>query len=107
MAHIAHEEAGEFEYGITQVLPEFPTAYKLDDYATKSAVLSLLESVHANSAAYLEKLSEEDLDRVVETPWGKSHRLVEMIGHLIEHETHHRGELSLIIGILGREGLNP
>jgi uncharacterized damage-inducible protein DinB len=29
-----------------------------------------------------------------------------MIGHLIEHEIHHRGELSLILGLLGREGLN-
>ena len=26
--------------------------------------------------------------------------------HVLEHEIHHRGELSLITGILGREGLD-
>ena len=29
-----------------------------------------------------------------------------MIEHMIDHEIHHRGELSLILGLLGREGLN-
>jgi uncharacterized damage-inducible protein DinB len=32
--------------------------------------------------------------------------MLEMLGHILEHEIHHRGELSLILGLLGREGLN-
>jgi uncharacterized damage-inducible protein DinB len=29
-----------------------------------------------------------------------------MLWHVVEHEIHHRGELSLILGLLGREGLD-
>jgi uncharacterized damage-inducible protein DinB len=29
-----------------------------------------------------------------------------IIWHVLEHEIHHRGELSLILGLLGREGLD-
>jgi uncharacterized damage-inducible protein DinB len=29
-----------------------------------------------------------------------------VIWHVLEHEIHHRGELSLIHGLLGREGLD-
>jgi uncharacterized damage-inducible protein DinB len=29
-----------------------------------------------------------------------------MIDHIMEHEVHHRAELSLILGKLGREGFN-
>jgi uncharacterized damage-inducible protein DinB len=28
-----------------------------------------------------------------------------IIWHVLEHEIHHRGELSILIGLLGREGL--
>jgi uncharacterized damage-inducible protein DinB len=51
-------------------------------------------------------LHEDDLRRVITTPWGVTYRLIEMLGHLIEHEIHHRAELSLIAGILGRAGLD-
>jgi len=29
-----------------------------------------------------------------------------MLMHTLEHEIHHRGELSLILGLLGRKGLD-
>jgi uncharacterized damage-inducible protein DinB len=29
-----------------------------------------------------------------------------MISHLLEHEIHHRSELSLILGMLGTDGLD-
>jgi uncharacterized damage-inducible protein DinB len=51
-------------------------------------------------------LTYPDLTRVIHTPWGATYRLVEMVDHMIEHEVHHRGELSLILGILGREGFD-
>ncbi len=42
----------------------------------------------------------------VETPWGAKSRRIELLWHVIEHEIHHRGELSLMLGMLGREGLD-
>jgi uncharacterized damage-inducible protein DinB len=29
-----------------------------------------------------------------------------MVWHVMEHEIHHRGELSLLLGMLGHEGLD-
>ncbi|MEZ4864219.1 MAG: DinB family protein [Caldilineaceae bacterium] len=106
MLHIAQEELGEFNYGITQTLMEFPPDYPPVAYPTVESILALLESVHAPIHAYVENLEEAELGRTITTPWGASYTLLDMLGHLIEHEIHHRAELSLILGMLGREGLN-
>jgi len=106
MLHIANEEEGEFRYGVTQELKEWPSEYRAEDYPTIESTKSLLADVHSRTVEYLRTLDEIDLDRVIETPWGASIRLSNIIGHVMEHEIHHRGELSLILGMLGREGLD-
>ena len=104
--HIAQEEHGEFGYGILQVLEAFPGEYDPRDFVNKASLIALLESVHAQTLFYIERLAEDDLERVIQTPWGKSYRLVEMLGHLVEHEIHHRAELSLMLGMLGHKGFD-
>jgi uncharacterized damage-inducible protein DinB len=104
--HIAQEEHGELGYGILQNQMGFPPEYSDKSYRDKATVLALLASVHRETIDYLNTLSEADLSRKIDTPWGASYPLVTLLGHLIEHEIHHRGELSLILGLLGREGLN-
>ncbi len=106
MLHIAHEEYGEFAYGIAQTLKEFPPEYDDRTYPTLNDIKMLLGSVHAQTLAFLEKSSDADLSKAIQTPWGKRPLLIEMIDHMIEHELHHRGELSLVLGMLGREGLD-
>jgi uncharacterized damage-inducible protein DinB len=106
MLHIAQEEYGEFHYGIAQTLDAFPAAYPIQEYPTKAAIRALLTSVHAPTVAYLQSLGADDLGRVIITPWGAHYPLIEMVGHMIEHEIHHRAELSLILGMLGRDGLD-
>jgi uncharacterized damage-inducible protein DinB len=104
--HIAQEENGEFNYGIHQVIKEFPGEYDPSLYPTLEAIKSLLASVHAQTIEYLQRLKAEDLEKEILTPWGATYQQIEMLGHLIEHETHHRGELSLILGLLGKQGLD-
>ena len=106
LLHVPQEERGERDYGVRQTLDAFPAAYDPQQYATREAIQTLLETVHAETVAYLATLEDGDLDRTIATPWGVSYRLIEMLGHLIEHEIHHRAELSLILGMLGREGLD-
>jgi uncharacterized damage-inducible protein DinB len=106
MLHIAHEEHGEFDYGILQTLEAFPEEYNVLDYRSVEAIKALLEATHAETLGYLEKLAPGDLERVIVAPWGPSYRLIAMIGHIVEHEIHHRAELSLILGLLGKGGLN-
>ena len=106
MLHIAHEENGEFNHGLTQTLAEFPPEYDPARYPDWAALIALLAQVHAPNAAYLATLTDADLERPIHTPWGADYRLVEMVDHLIEREIHHRAELSLILGMLGKQGLN-
>lgn len=106
MVHIAHEEYGEFAHGVIQTLSDFPAEYNLQDYPTPAAVKALLNAMHTPTLTYLRTLTDDDLNQVIDTPWGASYRVIEMIDHMIEHEIHHRAELSLILGMLGREGFN-
>ena len=80
--------------------------YNLADYPTKSAIIELLENAHKRTMAFFENLDENDLEKVFQTPNGESFTLEWIIWHVLEHEIHHRGELSLALGLLGREGLD-
>ena len=104
--HVAQEEQGEFNHGLTQTLPAFPPAYDPTHYPDLPALQALLASIHAPNLAYLQGLPDSDLDRLVHTPWGAEATVRQMVEHLLEHEIHHRGELSLILGLLGRAGLD-
>jgi uncharacterized damage-inducible protein DinB len=106
MLHIPQEENGEFNYGVVQTLSEFPAEYNSHEYVTIASIQTLLESVHVPTIKYLESRVDADLSRVITTPWGANYLLIEMLEHLIEHEIHHRAELSLILGMLGRQGLD-
>jgi uncharacterized damage-inducible protein DinB len=106
MLHIAQEEYGEFNYGLTQTLAEFPPEFDATNYPNRAALKALLAEVHESNLVYLRALADPDLERAVHTPWGTDDRLVDMVEYLIEHEIHHRAELSLILGMLGKQGLN-
>jgi len=103
--HIADAEEGWFRLVVTKEREGWPSDYVLENYPTKEAIKTLLIEVHTKTMAYLETLTINDLDRSLEAPWGEfSLRFI--LWHVIEHEIHHRGELSLILGTLGRDGLD-
>lgn len=103
MIHIAHEEMGEVGYGMMQELQEWPPDFNPGDYETIDSIKELLSEVHAHTLDYLGTLTDADLGRTVTAPWNEDYLLGDMVGHVIEHEVHHRGELSLILGLLGRD----
>ena len=104
--HIAQEEYGEIQYGLTRSLQAFPPPYPAEAYPTTAALIDQLTSVHRDTLIYLDYLTDEELAGEVEAGWGGVYPLLDIILHVIEHEIHHRGELSLIHGLLGREGLD-
>ena len=104
--HIAQEEYGEMQFGITREISEFPPPYPDASYPTVAATKALLASVHDETSKYLEKISDAELEGEIDAGWGGTYLLEDMILHVIEHEIHHRGELSLILGLLGRAGLD-
>jgi uncharacterized damage-inducible protein DinB len=104
--HIAQEEYGEVQYGLTRQLQEFPPAFESDDYPTIDSLKSLLRDVHDQTLSYLDGLDEGALESEIEAGWGGTFLLVDLLWHVLEHEIHHRGELSLILGLLGKQGLD-
>jgi uncharacterized damage-inducible protein DinB len=105
MIHIANAEEGWFRYAVQKEFDEWPSYLDFKNYPDKKSIIDALEDVHHKTELYLETLTEADLNDIIETPWGESIPLYWVFWHVLEHEIHHRGELSLILGMLGKEGL--
>jgi uncharacterized damage-inducible protein DinB len=80
--------------------------FELADYPTKAAIKEALDRTRKKTLPFIDSLEEADLDEEYKTPAGEPHTLRWIIWHVLEHEIHHRGELSMILGLLGREGLD-
>jgi uncharacterized damage-inducible protein DinB len=106
MVHIANAEEGWFRYVVTRELPEWPSYLRFENYPTREKILEILDTVHTKTEEYLGTLTEQDLTTGILAPWEATFPLGWIIWHVIEHEIHHRGELSLILGILGKDGLD-
>ena len=65
-----------------------------------------LSEIHTSKMEYKPIMQIDDLENNIDFPGGEQLRLGWVIWHVIEHEIHHRGELSLILGLLGHEGLD-
>jgi uncharacterized damage-inducible protein DinB len=98
--HIAGAEEGFFRYVITHERDGWPD-YTAEAYPTVAAIKALLGEVHARTDAYLAALDAADLERVIQTPWGSSLSLRSTIWGVIEHEISHRGEIYLMLGLMG------
>jgi len=91
---LLNETSGDIEYDLT----EFPD---------RASIKRKLDEVHARSLAYLKSLDEIRLQKPISTEWGENLTPSQVLWHVIEHECHHHGELSLCLGLLGRKGWGP
>lgn len=103
LRHIAQAEEYWFRFVVRRELAERPR-FTAEQYATVAAIKELLTTVHARTEGYLLTLQAEDLDRVITTPRGEQIALRWILWHVFEHEIHHRGEVFLMLGLLGMEG---
>jgi uncharacterized damage-inducible protein DinB len=69
----------------------------------RDAVLAYLSEMHRESVAIFSGLSASDFEARCETPGGTSIRVGKWLRSMIEHEVHHRGQLYLLLGMLGVE----
>jgi len=101
--HIANAEEGWFRYAATRELAEWPAEYTAQDFPTIESIKALLSEVHARTEALLKRLDAADLDQALEMPWGERPSWRQIIWHVLEHEIHHRGEIYIMLGLLGLE----
>jgi uncharacterized damage-inducible protein DinB len=64
------------------------------------AVVAYMREMHAESMALLSSLSDADLSRKCTTPGGASLTVAKWLRAMIEHESHHRGQLYMYCGLL-------
>ena len=102
--HIADAKDGWFQRIFTGERSDWPENYTLENYPSKAAIAALLSEVHTKIFSRLAGLTEADLQTQVDSPWG-TFSLYFILWHILEHEIHPRGELSLMLGLLGRAGL--
>jgi uncharacterized damage-inducible protein DinB len=103
--HIANAEEGWFRAVVQKKYSGWPPSPSLIAFQSKQKITTLLKDTHIETKRYLHSLAIEDLEKVIQSDWG-DFTIKFIIWHVIEHEIHHRGELSLILGLLGREGLD-
>jgi uncharacterized damage-inducible protein DinB len=103
--HVAETEDYWIHAVVRKELP-LDIRYNLSDYPSTRAIKSKLAVSHERTFHFLESLMEPDLDWRFSPPDGNSYVLYDIFWHVLEHEIHHRGELSLALGMLGRQGLD-
>jgi uncharacterized damage-inducible protein DinB len=67
------------------------------------AVLAYLDDRHAQSVKIFETLSDADLKAKCITPAGTPITTWKWLRAMVEHEAHHRGQIYLMLGMLGVE----
>ena len=103
--HIADCE-DNWLHGVVQGIYEPWIGYPEKDYPTRESMLAVLENAHEKTKTFLACHDTSDMDQEYLIPNEHPFKLGWIIWHVLEHEIHHRGELSLILGILGHEGLD-
>ncbi len=65
------------------------------------AVLAYYDRLHADARGIFESIDDDALQRKVTTPAGTPITLWKWLRAMLEHEAHHRGQLYLMLNILG------
>lgn len=79
---------------------------RLTNYPTIEAIKAYLASEHEMTLALLQNFDMDHWESLFHYPDGFAYKPAWVFWHVLEHEIHHRGELSLVLGILGKEGLD-
>ena len=83
-----------------------PGEATLENYPTLETIKAFLAEEHQRTLGLIESFDDKDWDKRFPYPDGYAYPASWVFWHVLEHEIHHRGELSLIQGILGRESLD-
>ncbi len=101
VVHIAGTEDGWLRcYTANQWHANPPEA---KNYPTLESLKRLLAEAHARTQAQFAQEADRLLEQVCQLPWGAQVSMGWAVWHVLEHEIHHRGEIYLMLGLMGIE----
>jgi len=104
VCHLAGAEEGWFRYVVMRELKGWDEAdFKAVDYPTVTVLKALLSEVHARTENLCLQGDGAFMRREVVLPWGPTITVEDVAWHVLEHEIHHRGEVYLMLGLMGME----
>ncbi len=104
VCHIAGSEEGWFRGFVLKEIQDWEAAdFKPGDYPTVHKLKELLESVHARTMEMFSRDAGAKMAEIVELPWGPRVSIGWVVWHILEHDIHHRGEIYLMLGLMGIE----
>jgi uncharacterized damage-inducible protein DinB len=101
VTHIAGTEDGWLRYYAANRWHE--DTFQAADYPTIDSLKTLLAEQHAKTEAQFAADPDAVLGEVRPLPWGKQVTMSWVVWHVLEHEIHHRGEVYLMLGLMGIE----
>jgi uncharacterized damage-inducible protein DinB len=101
VVHIAGTEEGWLRCYTANRWHESPP--QAADYPTIESLKALLAREHAATEAQFASNADAALEQVCTLPWGAQVTMEWAVWHVIEHEIHHRGEVYLMLGLMGIE----
>lgn len=99
--HIAGTEDGWLRYYTMNRWHDSPP--NPTDYPTIESIKNLLGKTHSVTEAQFSEDMEVKLHQNCDLPWGAKVPMQWAVWHVLEHEIHHRGEIYLMLGLLGME----
>ncbi len=101
LVHIANVEEAWFRLDVNREPADLGLGERRpEDYPTVASIKDLLTRVHEWTESFLSQDADAKLARKVETPEGDTDGAWVLL-HVFEHEIHHRGEVFLMLGLLG------
>lgn len=101
VVHIAGTEDGWLRHYTANRWHEHPPLAA--DYPTIASLKELLAQQHTATEAQFAADAEAALAQVCQCPWGAQVTMGWAVWHVLEHEIHHRGEIYLMLGLMGIE----
>lgn len=101
LRHLVNLEQGWIHFVIRRELSEWPD--EDPGLNTVEDLRSEMQRVHKETFDFLSHLPAEDFNRIVQVPGDGTPKLGWILWHVLEQQTHHRGELFLCLSLLGLE----
>jgi uncharacterized damage-inducible protein DinB len=101
VVHIAGTEDGWLRYYTANRW--HANQFEARHYLTVASLKALLAEVHAVTQQQFAQNPDALFAQVCSLPWGAQTSLGWAVWHVLEHEIHHRGEVYLMLGLMGME----